>query len=497
MFEPLLRMSGISKQFGATHALRDVSLEVSAGQVLALIGENGAGKSTLMKILSGALSPNAGQMVFAGSAYQPHSPHDARAAGVAMIYQELNLAAELSVEDNIMLGQEAGGFGILKRSEQRPKVLKALKMLGHPELLPDQPVYRLSVGAKQLVEIARALVMDAKLIVFDEPTSSLTRQDVEHLFDVISRLKKAGIGIVYISHLLEEIREVCDCYSVLRDGRSVGSGNLRKTSEKQIVSMMVGRSVEELFPKVPHTLGEPVLSLRKLSGKHLPIDVSLELRRGEILGIAGLVGAGRTELLRCLFALDSVKNGTVKLVHSTPASSPQARIRAGLGLVSEDRNGEGLAQMRSIADNATYSRLHPFVKWGWLNLGLRNQCVEEWMQKLNIKARSPEQPVQDLSGGNQQKVALARVLHQNADVLLLDEPTRGIDVSTKAEFYRLMGELAKAGKAIIFVSSYLTELLAVCDRVGVMARGRLREIRPATEWTEETAMSAAVAGEST
>jgi ribose transport system ATP-binding protein len=497
MSEPLLRMSGISKRFGATIALRDVSLDVSAGQVLALIGENGAGKSTLMKVLSGALSPDAGEMVFAGSAYQPRGPQDARSAGVAMIYQELNLAAELSVEDNIMLGQERGRFGILRRFEQRPKVLKALEMLGHPELHPDQPVHRLSVGAQQLVEIARALVMDAKLIVFDEPTSSLTRQDVEHLFNVINKLKTAGIGIVYISHFLEEIREVCDCYTVLRDGRSVGSGKLQEISEGQIVSLMVGRSVEDLFPKVPHTPGETILSLQKLSGNRLPIDVSLELRRGEILGIAGLVGAGRTELLRCLFALDAVKSGTVKLVQLTPAASPQARIRAGMGLVSEDRKGEGLAQIRTIADNVTYSRLDPFVKWGWLNLGLRNQCVQVWMQKLTIKARSPEQPVQDLSGGNQQKVALARVLHQNADVLLLDEPTRGIDVSTKAEFYRLMGELAKAGKAIIFVSSYLTELLAVCDRVGVMSRGRLREIRPASEWTEETAMTAAVAGEST
>lgn len=494
MTAPLLHMTGISKRFGATQALSDVTIDVRAGRVTALIGENGAGKSTLMKVLSGAHRTDSGTMTLAGKPYAPQGPHDARLAGVSMIYQELNLAPELSIEDNIMLGQERRRHGLLDRPAQQRMVREALELLGHADLRPDIPVRNLSIAMQQLVEIARALVIDAKVIVFDEPTSSLTRHDVEHLFGVIRKLKASGIGVVYISHFLEEIREVCDDYAVLRDGRSVGQGTLTGTTDDDIVSLMVGRSVEELFPSVPHEPGEVILSLDNLSGKVSPQEVSLQLRRGEILGIAGLVGAGRTELLRCLFGLDAVTSGKINIAGVTPPHSPAARIRAGLGLVSEDRKAEGLAQSRSIADNATYSRLQPYSRFGWLNLSRRREAMQHWMKRLNIKARSQDQAVQDLSGGNQQKVAIARVLHQNADVLLLDEPTRGIDVGTKAEIYRLMGEAAAAGKAVIFVSSYLTELLAVCDRVGVMSRGRLREIRNVADWTEEDVMSQAVSG---
>lgn len=489
---PLLTMNGVSKRFGATQALADVSLTVRPGRVLALIGENGAGKSTLMKILSGALAPDSGSMSLAGKPYAPSGPHSARQAGVAMIYQELNLAPHLSVEDNIMLGQELSRFGLLQRARQRPKVRQALEWLGHPQLSPSAIVGELSVATQQLVEIARALVTDAKVIVFDEPTSSLTRSDTQQLFQVIRRLKSKGMGVIYISHFLEEIREIGDDYAVLRDGRSVGRGELAGTSEEDIVALMVGRTVTELFPRVAHQPGDAILSLERLSGKRAPLDVSFELRRGEIFGLAGLVGAGRTELVRCLFGLDEVRAGRVRIGAWSPGPSPKARIRAGLGMVSEDRKQEGLAQSRSIADNLTLSRLAPYSRLGWLNLRRRRRVVQDWMRTLQIKARSQEQPVTELSGGNQQKVAIARVLHQQADVLLLDEPTRGIDVGTKSEIYRLMGELAAQGKAILFVSSYLTELLAVCDRVGVMSRGRLREIRNANEWTEEAVMNVAV-----
>ncbi len=286
--------------------VEDVSLAVSAGQVLALIGENGAGKSTLMKVLSGAHRPDAGRMQLDGQSYAPAGPHQARQAGVAMIYQELNLAPDLSVEDNIMLGQEERRGGILLRSRQRQRVVKALAMLGHPELRPETPVARLSAGARQLVEIARALVLDPKIIVFDEPTSSLSGHDAEHLFEVIARLRSAGLGVIYISHFLEEIRRVADSYAVLRDGRTVGSGTLANATEAQIVALMVGRSVRELFPAVPHQPGEEILAIENLSGAKLPQDVTCRVRRGEILGIAGLVGAGRTELMRCIFGLDAV-----------------------------------------------------------------------------------------------------------------------------------------------------------------------------------------------
>ncbi len=506
MSSPVLTMSGITKSFGATHALRDVSLDVPAGRVMALIGENGAGKSTLMKVLSGAHSPDAGTMTLNGKPFAPSGPHAARLAGVGMIYQELNLAPDLSVEDNIMLGQERGRFGLLDRATQRAKVRDALDLLGHSDLKPNTPVRELPIAQQQLVEIARALASDCKVIVFDEPTSSLTRSDVEHLFAVIRRLKTAGLGIVYISHFLEEIRQVCDCYAVLRDGQSVGGGDLSDATDTNIVSLMVGRSVSELFPSVPHTPGEIVLQVSGLSGESSPVDVSFELRRGEILGIAGLIGAGRTELLRCLFGLDRCRTGsltrsvsegerfTKRGCQSQVQRSPSLTLRVseGFGLVSEDRKTEGLAQSRSIADNMTYSRLKPYSRFGWLNLKRRRTAVADWMQRLHVKAASPEQSVSELSGGNQQKVAIARVLHQEADILLLDEPTRGIDVGTKAEIYRLMGEQAAAGKAIIFVSSYLTELLAVCDRVAVMSRGRFKEIRVARDWTAESVMSVAV-----
>ena len=490
----LLTMTGISKRFGATQALSQVSLNVAAGRVLALIGENGAGKSTLMKVLSGAHSPDSGTMMLAGKPYAPDGPHDARLAGVSMIYQELNLAPDLSVEDNIMLGQECRRFGLLDRKSQREKVHRALELLGHPDLRPETPVGELSIALQQLVEIARALAADSKVIVFDEPTSSLTRHDVEHLFAVIRKLRDAGLGIVYISHFLEEIRQVCDCYAVLRDGSSVGTGELADTTDAEIVSLMVGRGVSELFPTVPHSPGEVVLHVDNVSGQQSPHGVSFELRRGEILGLAGLIGAGRTELLRCLFALDPVRSGEVKVAQLTPAPVVRNRIRAGLGLVSEDRKTEGLAQSRAIVDNMTYSRLQPYSRFGWLNLRRRREAAVRWMTRLQVKAASPEQTIGELSGGNQQKVAIARVLHQQADVLLLDEPTRGIDVGTKSEIYRLMGELAAEGRAIIFVSSYLTELLAVCDRIGVMSRGQLREIRPTRDWTEEAVMSVAVSG---
>ncbi|MFO1095224.1 MAG: sugar ABC transporter ATP-binding protein [Planctomycetaceae bacterium] len=492
---PLLEMHDIRKSFGATRALDGVSLSVGRGEVLALIGENGAGKSTLMKILSGAESPDAGRMLLEGMEYRPSGPNAALRAGVAMIYQELNLAPDLSVEDNIMLGQELGRRGLLRRSEQRRCVREVLVRLGHAELEPRQLVSRLSVGAQQLVEIARALVLKARVIVFDEPTSSLTRHDVDRLFAVIRSLRADGLGVIYISHFLEEIREIANRYTVLRDGRSVGSGVLADVAERDLVRLMVDRDVDDLFPAVPHQPGDVLLKINGLSGVRSPRKVSLDLRRGEILGITGLVGAGRTELLRCLFGLEEVKKGTVTIGSLQPRATPQARIRAGLGFVSEDRKGEGLAQVRSIADNMTYSRLSHYAKGGWLQLGRRRKSVQHWMDRLRVKARSPEQAVVELSGGNQQKIAIARVLHQEADVLLLDEPTRGIDVATKAEIYRLIGELAAAGKAVIFVSSYFAELLSVCDRVAVMSRGRLQDVREAGEWNEETLLTCAIGSE--
>ncbi len=492
---PLLSMRGVTKSFGAARALDGVDLDLSAGEVHALIGENGAGKSTLMKILSGAHRPDSGSMSLGGSPYAPRGPREATAMGVAMIYQELTIAPHLTVEANVMLGRERSRMGVVDRPTHRRIVTEALTLLDHPDIRPGAVAGDLSVGARQLIEVARALVTDARVIVFDEPTSSLTDRDAARLFEVIRRLRDMGIAVVYISHFLEEVREVSQRFTVLRDGRTVGGGTMESTPLPSIIAMMVGRDLTEMFPKVPHEPGEAVLTLKGLGGESLPRRADLVLRRGEILGIAGLVGAGRTEMIRAVFGLDPVRAGSVRVgTIEAGRRSPRARIAQGIGMVSEDRKGEGLAMDRSIEDNLTYSKLSRYSRWGWLDLRARRREATRWLEAMRIKARGVGQKAGALSGGNQQKVAIARLLHQEADVLLLDEPTRGIDVGSKAEIYRRIGELAAEGKAILMVSSYLPELLGVCDRIAVMSRGVLSEARPVTEWTEHAIMEEATGG---
>jgi ribose transport system ATP-binding protein len=492
MAAPLLTMSGISKRFAATQALDGVSLSVHAGEVHALVGENGAGKSTLMKLLSGAIRLDAGSMTLAGKPYAPASPAAAIDNGVAMIYQELNLAPHLSVEDNILLGQERSRWGWLRRGEQRRLARKALDQLARPDLPLTANVGELPIAAQQIVEIARALISNARVLVFDEPTSSLSEADTAHLFQVIRQLRDAGLGIVYISHFLHEVAQACDTYTVLRDGRVAGNGQMPETTLDQIVHMMVGRELTELFPRVPHQPGDPLLEVRGLASSAGPTDINLTVRRGEVLGIAGLIGSGRSELVRAIYGLAEVTSGSVRVADvNTAGAPPRKAIRRGLGLVSEDRKQEGLAIERSIADNLTLTHLQPYERWGWLNLARRRDGVTQQMARIGCKAAGPDQPVGELSGGNQQKIAIARLLHQEADLLLLDEPTRGIDIGTKAEIYRLIGTLAAQGKGVVMVSSYLPELLGVCDTIGVMCRGRLVEVRPAGEWTAEAVMHAA------
>jgi ribose transport system ATP-binding protein len=486
-------MQDITKRFGPTLALNGVCLSVDVGQVLALIGENGAGKSTLLKVLSGAHPADGGNISLLGKPYLPSGdPHQARVAGIAMIYQELNLAPDLSVEDNLLLGQTCVPGGLLLRGRQRGMVQQALATVGLDRLSPQANVGRLSVATQQLIEIARALVVKAKIILFDEPTSSLPRADVVRLFEIIRQLRSKGMGIIYISHFLEEIRLIADRYCVLRDGRHVGHGQVADISDPQIISLMVGRDVRELYPAVPHQPGPVVLSTSKLSGQKYPREIELQLRQGEIFGLAGLVGAGRTELVRLLMALDYQRVGQVQVAGRTVARTIGSRMKAGLGFLSEDRKREGLAQGLSITENITLSNLRTYSKFGFLRLRKREHVAGQLMKKLEVKANRSSQLVSELSGGNQQKVALARILHQQSQILLLDEPTKGIDVGTKSEIYRLMGQLAAAGKTIVFVSSYLPELLAVCDRIGVMARGRLVEVREAKQWTDEQIMLSAI-----
>jgi len=490
-----LEMRGIGKNFGATVALDDVDFRLAQGEVQALLGENGAGKSTLMKILSGAVKPDRGEMRLDGRPYEPAGPLEGRRGGVSMIYQELTLAPHLTVEENIMLGREDRRGGFLRRREARRRIAETLSFLHHPEIPLDAPVRKLSVGARQIVEITRAILDRSRVLVMDEPTSSLTGEDTERLFQVIRKLRDDGVSIIYISHFLEEVRAVADGYTVLRDGRRVGGGRIDEASLDDLIQLMVGRKVTEFFPRAARAGGEPVLAAFGLKSARMAESVSFELRRGEILGLAGLIGSGRTETLRAIFGLDAREGGTMAIAGKTAAAAgPWRRIASGLGLLSEDRQGEGLALSRSLADNITLSRLGPYRRRGFLRVRRRDEAARHWIEALHIKTRGPEQRVAGLSGGNQQRVALARLLHQDADILLLDEPTRGIDVLSKSRIYEWIAALAARGKSVLFVSSYFPELLGVCDRIAVFYRGRLVAARPAGAWTDESLMTASTTG---
>jgi ribose transport system ATP-binding protein len=495
---PRLKMSGVQKAFGATRALKNVSFEVAPGEVHALIGENGAGKSTLMKILSGAYRADAGRIEIDGQFFAPDNPHHARRCGIAMIYQELNLAPHLSVEENILLGVEPATLGWLNRSKRREMARRALAELHSEKISVSDTVASLSVAQKQLVEIARALISQPKVLVMDEPTSSLTQVDTENLFQVIGRLRQRGVSVVYISHFLEECQRLCQRYTVLRDGESVATGEMAAAKVSDLIRAMVGRDLSEIYPRQPHRLSAAVLEVKNLSAEPKPRSVNFTLREGEILGVAGLVGAGRTETLRALFSLDRIRGGVVTVCgHTRTHSSPTERLSDGIGLLSENRKEEGLMLNRSLADNLTATNYAPVATAGFINLRAQREATRSWMDKLQVRARDASQPIAELSGGNQQKIAIGRLLHHNAKILLLDEPTRGIDVGSKAQIYSLIGELAAQGKSIVFVSSYLPELLGVCDTIAVMCRGVLGEAKPASEWTEHSIIAAAVGSQET
>jgi len=494
---PRFAMRGIRKAFGATVALDGVDLSVNAGEICGLIGQNGAGKSTLMSILAGAQPPDAGEMFIDGTPFAPANPIDARRAGVAMIYQELSLAPHLSVMENIMMGAEPMRFGLVDWRRMRDMASRALAQLGHHDIPPDAPVGSLSVAAQQLVEIARAVALGSRVLVLDEPTSSLGRADVERLFALLRHLKAQGHAIVYISHFIEEVKEVADRFIVLRDGRNAGAGATNDATRDGIVALMVGRTVGDLFPRSPRHRGEAILDVSGLE----PGSATFTLYRGEILGIAGVLGSGRTRLLRTIFGLQPVRAGQVRVGVYSGAADPHARWRQGLGMLSEDRKEEGLATALDVADNLTLTRLSPFGAAGLLSPGRQRAAAARWISELEIKCAGPDQKAGELSGGNQQKIAIARLLHHDVDVLILDEPTRGIDVGSKAQIYRLIDALVAdtAGgrpRAVLMVSSYLPELLGLCDRIAVMKRGRLAEALPAETLTEHDLMMAATVGAS-
>jgi len=490
-----LTMRGIHKRFGATIALGGVDLDVRPGEVHALIGENGAGKSTLMKVLSGAIRADEGDMVLSSKPYAPADPMAARKAGVAMIYQELSLCPELTVEQNINLAVEPTRLGVVRQGQATATTRRALDMLEHAEIDPFAPAGALSVGIQQLIEVARAVAVGCDVLVLDEPTSSLSRQDVERLFHVIEHLRGRGLAIVYISHFLEEVQRIADRFTVLRDGQSVGSGTIGEATTDDLIAMMVGRQVEDLYPRSQRQRGEAVLEVTNLAGKTKPREASLTLHRGEVLGIAGLVGAGRTELLRVIFGLDAITSGQVTLETHVGPASPARRWAQGVGMLSEDRKSEGLALEMSMADNTTLSHMKRLGPLGTVTPAAQARATQVRIDQLDIRCDNPHQPVASLSGGNQQKVALARLLHHDVDILLLDEPTRGIDVGAKATIYQIIDQLARgdadrgiAPKAILMVSSYLPELLGVCDRIAVMSRGKLGEAHDVADCDEHQLM---------
>ncbi len=478
---PRLVMRGIRKTFGPTIALGRVDLEVFPGEVHALVGENGAGKSTLMKILSGAYLPDGGEMEIDGKIYHPRNPLDARAGGVGMIYQELSIAPHLTVEENIVLGMEPRRGPFVNRKAMRAVALEALAHFDHPDIKPETLAGNLSVSALQLVEIGRSLAMGCKLLVFDEPTSSLAQKDIERLFALIDRLKAQGISIIYISHFLEEVKRLASRLTVLRDGLVIGTRDVATVTPEEVVSMMVGREVENLYPRTRHVQGEKLLEIRDLSGHEKPQSLNLDLHRGEVIGIAGLVGSGRTEFLRALFGLDAVKSGTILVSGKSETATPRDRWQQGVGLLSENRKEEGLALNLSIADNVTLTCLDRFGRGGMLSPKKQRAATSQWIDRLGIKCQGPAQPVGALSGGNQQKAAFARLLEHDVDVLLLDEPTRGIDIAAKARIYEAINEVVtdpKRPRAVIMISSYLPELLGVCDRIAVMSQGKLTRAAP-------------------
>lgn len=495
----ILRLREVKKHFGATRALDGLDLALERGEVHALIGENGAGKSTLMNILSGALKADGGSMELNGLPYRPLNTVEARYSGISLIHQELMLAPHLTVAENILMGIENSRFGWLDRKALNKRTSETLADFDHSDIGPETMVGELSIAAQQVVEICRAIAANSAIILMDEPTSSLPRDDVQRLFEQIRRLRSRGITIIYISHFLEEIREIADSFTVLRDGKSVAAGKIGDVTDDFLISQMVGRPADNLFPdRRGNEAGATVLEVKELSAPPTLNSASFELKSGEILGIAGLMGSGRSDLVRTIFRLDNANSGKVKIKGEMTAAgngTTEKRIVQGVGYLSEDRKSEGLALSLTIADNVTMTRFSKCSRYGWLDLSLQKQQTDNVISDVGIKAASPAQRVGALSGGNQQKAAIGRLVYQDADILLLDEPTRGVDIGSKAQVYETIARLANEGKAILMISSYLPELFGMCDRLAVMCRGRLSATRPIGEWTPETVMQAAISGD--
>jgi ribose transport system ATP-binding protein len=488
-------MKGISKSFGPVRVLDGIDFSVAGGEIHALIGENGAGKSTLMKIMSGAFSADSGSILIDGEAVTIRSTREAEALGIAIIHQELNIIPQLSVMDNLFLGREPNRFGVIERSRMQGESARWLGKVGAGQLDKNRAAETLSIGLQQLVEIAKALSLNARVLVMDEPTASLTEREIGTLFEIMTDLKSRGVGIVYVSHRMEEIFKICDRVSVLRDGHFVGERAVRETGFEEVVKMMVGRELKERFPKRETSLGPVRLKVDDLADEGNITGIHFEVRAGEVLGVAGLIGAGRSEILNALFGVNRRTSGQV-LLDGKPLSieRPADAIAAGIGFVTEDRKSQGLVLGLSLRENVTLVHLGKYARGGIINRKAEERAVKELMDELQIRARDAELEVKALSGGNQQKVVFAKWLAKAPKVLLLDEPTRGVDVGGKAEIYHTINRLAAAGTAIVMVSSELPEVLAMSDRILVMREGRQAGIFDAKAANQEQIMTAATEG---
>ena len=486
-------MRGISKSFGPVRVLEGIDFSVAGGEIHALMGENGAGKSTLLKILSGAYTADAGTLCIDGKPVAIRSSRDATALGIAIIHQELNLIPQLSVMDNLFLGRERARLGVLQTARMHQETALWLNKIDATHIDPDQEAGALSIGRQQLVEIATALSFKARVLIMDEPTASLTGREIDTLFTIIKDLKAQGVGIVYVSHRMEEIFQICDRISVMRDGHLVGERAISNTNFDEIVRMMVGRELRDRFPRRDVTPGAVRLEVTDLAdeGQHIS-GIHFEVHAGEVLGVAGLIGAGRTRILKTLFGVNRKSAGRVTLDGvELSIRGPTDAIAAGIGFVTEDRKHQGLVQDLSVRDNATLVHLGRYARAGIINARAEQEAVRKLIEQLHIRTRDADLEVKALSGGNQQKVVFAKWLARLPRVLLLDEPTRGVDVGGKAEIYNIINRLAADGTAIVMVSSELPEVLAMSDRILVMREGRQAGIFPAHGASQEQIIGAA------
>ncbi|MGL5814628.1 MAG: ribose ABC transporter ATP-binding protein RbsA [Aeromonas sp.] len=489
---PILELTGIVKTFPGVRALDEAGLRVYPGQVMALLGENGAGKSTLMKVLTGIYQADAGSISYRGQPVHFKGPRDSQDQGISIIHQELNLLPELSIAANIFLGREPRTrFGNIDHKQLRERASALLARLGVKHG-PDTRLGDLSIGEQQMVEIAKALSFDASVIIMDEPTDALTDTETDQLFAVIRELREQGCGIVYISHRLKEIFQICDQVTVLRDGKWIGQASVSELDEDKIIEMMVGRRLEEQYPRLKRELGPVSLQVRDLAGPGVQ-GVSFTLRQGEILGFSGLMGSGRTELMKLIYGASNITGGQIQVDgHDLQPRSPADGLGAGIAYISEDRKGDGLVLELSVRENMSLCALNEFNKSGKIDGKAERQAVADYVRLFNIKTPSSEQLIKLLSGGNQQKVAIAKGLLTRPKVLILDEPTRGVDVGAKKEIYQLINQFKKEGMSIILVSSEMPEVLGMSDRILVMHEGRISAEFNTQDANQEKLMAAAV-----